>query len=280
MGKELIDRAALERIIHRAAELQAGEREIGEGLTETDVLELGREVGITRRYLRQAMLEERLRGERTVVSGTGSWLIGPGAVEAQRVVPGDDATVAHALDAWMHTEEGLTTLRNIPGHLRWERQPGFVAEMRRSFSAGGRPYVLARADDVAAYVQPLEEGFSHVRLMAGVRGRRRRRIAGAAILAVGGGLTTVSAIALGFATVVAAVPAALGLALAFPILRRHRDDNARMEIGLERVLDRLEAGATKPHHQLPRRSATGDLVERIGGELRKLFVANDTDEAR
>ena len=52
-----IDRAALERIIQRAAELQTAEREIGEGLSTEQVLELGREVGIPGRYLQQALLE-------------------------------------------------------------------------------------------------------------------------------------------------------------------------------------------------------------------------------
>ena len=56
-----IDRAALERIIKRAAELQTGERDIGEGLTEQEVLQLGRDVGIPGRYLQQALLEEQSR---------------------------------------------------------------------------------------------------------------------------------------------------------------------------------------------------------------------------
>ena len=38
-----IDRAALERIIQRAAELQTADREIGEGLTTEQVMELGRD---------------------------------------------------------------------------------------------------------------------------------------------------------------------------------------------------------------------------------------------
>ena len=54
-----IDRAALERIIRRAAEIQAGERDIGEGLTEGELMTLGQDVGIPDRYLRQALLEER-----------------------------------------------------------------------------------------------------------------------------------------------------------------------------------------------------------------------------
>ena len=58
-----IDRAALERIIQRAAELQTGERELGDDLTEDQVLKLGGDVGIPGRYLRQALLEERVRAE-------------------------------------------------------------------------------------------------------------------------------------------------------------------------------------------------------------------------
>ena len=56
-----IDRAALERIIQRAAELQTSDRDIGEELTPEQVLALGREVGIPGRYLQQALLEERTR---------------------------------------------------------------------------------------------------------------------------------------------------------------------------------------------------------------------------
>ena len=56
-----IDRAALERIIQRAAELQTSDRDIGEELTPDQVLALGREVGIPGRYLQQALLEERTR---------------------------------------------------------------------------------------------------------------------------------------------------------------------------------------------------------------------------
>jgi hypothetical protein len=44
----LIGRDALERIIRRAAELQAGERDIGEGLRREDLLALGKDVGFQR----------------------------------------------------------------------------------------------------------------------------------------------------------------------------------------------------------------------------------------
>src|SRR5436853_377163 len=81
---ELIRREALERIIQRAAELQAGERDIGEGLTEADVLALGNDVGIPARYLRQALLEERTRPPVEERGGVLGWLLGPGRLSAQR----------------------------------------------------------------------------------------------------------------------------------------------------------------------------------------------------
>ena len=56
-----IDRAALERIIQRAAELQTSERDLADELTPDQVLALGREVGIPERYLQRALLEERTR---------------------------------------------------------------------------------------------------------------------------------------------------------------------------------------------------------------------------
>ena len=58
---ERISREALERIIHRAAELQAGQRDLGDQMSEQDVLELGKEVGIPTRHMQQALLEERTR---------------------------------------------------------------------------------------------------------------------------------------------------------------------------------------------------------------------------
>ena len=56
-----IDRAALERIIQRAAELQTAEREIGDTVSSEELISLGREVGIPVRYLQQALLEEQLQ---------------------------------------------------------------------------------------------------------------------------------------------------------------------------------------------------------------------------
>ena len=77
------DRAALERIIQRAAELQTADRDLAEDLTPDQVMALGREVGIPERYLQRALLEERTR--LVVPEPTGAWarIAGPPEVAAQ-----------------------------------------------------------------------------------------------------------------------------------------------------------------------------------------------------
>src|SRR5207248_6483716 len=89
MAGELISREALERIIQRAAELQAGEHDIGDGLTESELLSLGQDVGIPARHLRQALLEERTRSLEPARRGVIAWIAGPERLSAQRVVPGE-----------------------------------------------------------------------------------------------------------------------------------------------------------------------------------------------
>lgn len=272
VGKELIDRAALERIIRRAAELQAAQREIGEGLTEDDVLELGREVGIPVPYLQQAIVEARTGGvQLDPERGLAGWLAGADAVAAERVVPGATDVVVDRLDTWMRAEEGMSTMRRSQGHLRWERTRGFVAEMRRSFAVGGRPYILARTDDVTADVTGLEEGYSYVRLVATVRRARNQRVAGAATLTSFGVVAAAAVAVLGFFPLAAVVPAAAGLALSVPVLRRHQRTTTRTQIALEQVLDRLEAGEIRAEHRLPRSSTGAHLIERVSDELRKAW---------
>ena len=112
-----IDRAALERIIQRAAELQTANRDIGEELTPEQVLALGREVGIPGRYLQQALLEERTRV--VAVRSAGAWdrIAGAAQVVAQRAVPGTVAGVEAALAEWMEEKELFCVQRQQPGRI-------------------------------------------------------------------------------------------------------------------------------------------------------------------
>lgn len=267
MAGELISREALERIIQRAAELQAGERDIGEGLTKDEVLALGKDVGIPNRYLQQALLEEGTRTLGETRHGFWAWLTGPRTLAADRVVPGDRAGVERALSRWMEEEESLQVKRRFPDRTTWEPKAGAFASIQRALGAGtkGRRFALAGASEVTGQVTQLEPGFCHVGLNADVRPRRRGRITGSAVVASLGGFTTaVAAVLLG---PIALIPAAVAVPIAIVIGRSHRADNERIHVAMEQVLDRIERGEMRGGPTLP---GPHPLV-RIAEEVRKVF---------
>ena len=265
---DLIDRKALERIVRRAAELQAGSQEIGEGLTSQEVLALGKDVGIPEGYLRQAMLEETTRTASEESVGTWAWLTGPRTISAHRVVPGDRATVERALNRWMTDEELLQPRRQYADRTTWEAKAGAFASIQRAIS-GRRRYSLASAAQISSQVVPLEPGFCLVRLEADVSQQRRNRISGGMVLAtIGWGMTGGAALIappLAFAMILTMVPA-LGLTIGGAMIARtHRGANERLQVGLEQVLDRLERGEVRSPGQ-----ASLPFVK-IAEEVRKVF---------
>ncbi|HEU5260536.1 MAG TPA: hypothetical protein VFU41_03825 [Gemmatimonadales bacterium] len=269
MPGELISRDALERIIQRAAELQASERDIGEGLTKEELLTLGQDVGIPPRYLQQALLEEQTR---TVVEegrGALAWLTGPARLSVQRVVQGERGAVERALDGWMDREELLQVKRRYTNYTTWEPKVGAFASIQRALGARGKTFALSRATEVAGQVTQLDAGFCHVRLIADLRRPRNQRLWGAAVLAGFGAASAAAAPVLGVLALWAFAPAVAGLALAIGVARRHRPENERIQVGLEQVLDRLERGEIKPEHALPGPRAS-PLV-RLADEIRTLI---------
>ena len=273
MGKDLVSREALERIIKRAAELQAGEHDVGDGLTNNEVLALGKDVGIPDRYLRQAMLEEQTRIAPDVATGTWAWLTGPRSIVAHRVVPGDRAAVERELSRWMTDEELLQPKRRFADRTSFEPKAGAFASIQRAF-AGKRRYSLARAAEITGQVVQLEPGFCLIRLEADIRPERTKRISGATVLAVLGwgltGATVLIAPSLAAAQALMLVPAVALTLGGAAVARTYRGANERMEVALEQILDGLERG------EIRGASSQGALpgvqtFAKIAEEVRKAF---------
>jgi hypothetical protein len=267
MAGDLIGREALDRIIKRAAELQAGAQDVGDGLSENEVLALGKDVGIPSRYLQQAMLEERTRAVVETRRGFWAWLTGPRTLSADRVVPGDRATVERALTRWMEEEESLQVKRRFADRTSWEPKAGAFATIQRALGAKGRRFALASAQDVTGQVTQLESGFCHVGLVADIRPSRARRLQGSSVLFTLGAVSTAGvAVTLGL---LALVPALVLIPTAGLVARRHRVENERVEVAMEQVLDRLERGEIRAEHALPPQHP----LERIADQVRKAFGA-------
>ncbi len=236
-----LDRAALERVIARAAELQARTADTAETMTEDQIIALGREVGLSPAYLRQALAEERSRrGQPGAAHGL---LRGPALLSAERIVRGTSPEVFAALDVWMQKEEWLQIKRQFQDRMVWEPRRDFEGTVRRLLNVGGRGYALSKATDVGATVVPADEGRVLVRLDADLSGHRRGSLggmlAGASVGVASGGVL----LALHFALLAAAAPvvglAGVGYVVAHNV---YAQAASRVQLTLEQLLDRLERG--------------------------------------
>jgi len=237
-----IDRGALERIIRRAAELQASETDIGEGLTEPELYSLGQDVGIGDRFLRQALLEERTRADVAPDRGLLVWLSGPRRVATARMIPRAREATETSLQAWMTEGELLQVKRRYPEQTTWEAQQGAMASLKRAFGSRGRRYVLARTREVAGQVTALDAQRCHVQLVADLSNAFHEQWTGATVLGASGVAGTGVAFAVGVMAPVAAIPALLCGLLAFGVARRQRQRAEETLVALEQVLDHLEHG--------------------------------------
>ncbi len=260
-----IDRSQLERIIRRAAELQARERDLGDGLSEHELLELGSEVGIPARHLKQAMLEETTRSI-SMDTGLLTRILGPRLLVAERAVKGDRAGIEQLLTHVMTHEELLVVKRRFPDRMTWEPRQDMFASLRRSLRLSGRKYMLARAREMSGGVTELEPGTCHVRLTADLSNTRRNYAAGAVTLAGGSATMTTIGLVLGVALPVALLPLPVGLLLSYIAARARRPELESVQVAMEQILDRLERGEIRPDTAT---GASDNPLRRIAEEIRK-----------
>ena len=240
-----IDRAAVDRVLARALELQASVSmdTQAEQLTEAQLLDLAKEVGLDPVNLRQALAEERTRvapppDERGLLAS----LFGGASASAQRTVSGSPTQVLKALDDWMQRQECLAVQRyHSSERIVWEGRQGLAEALRRRISARGQ--ALSRATDVSATAIVVEPGRVLVRLDARLHGYRslmaNQGVAFTGAGVVMGGIIAVLSPFLLAAAAPVAVLAPVGLATG---RASHRRTVERAQLALEQVLDRLERG--------------------------------------
>lgn len=248
-----LDRAALERVLQRAAELQAHGGDVPDEMTEAELVALGEEVGLTPAAMRQAIAEERTRvALPDSEAGRPAGLLGPVSARASRTVAGTPANLLRAVDEWMQREECLRVKRRFADRITWDARRDFLGNVKRGLNLGGRGYHLTRASEVAATVIAIDEHRSLVRLDADLSGARSARasmgMASTGIGAVGGAsvaaVAVVANVALLPALLAAAVPILIGGALGYRIVLDHERHASQAQLALEQVLDRLEHGDT------------------------------------
>lgn len=255
-----LDRTAVERVLARAAQLQSSDTgELpAERMTEAQLLELGREVGLSPEHLRQAIAEERTRVPMAEPrSGAMEALVGPAFVSATRTIRINGPGALVQLDAWMQHEECLAVMRRFDDRILWEPRRGFLSQVKRGLDLGGRGFVLSRAHTVAGTVVRIDDTRALVRLDADFTGFRRQAAGTGAVVATLGAGASGTAVVLGVMLPVAVVPAvALAIGGMYQARARQRAVAARAHLVLEQILDRLERG------ELARPSLLGAIAGR------------------
>jgi hypothetical protein len=245
-----LDRAAVERVLARAAQLQnlsISADDAPDVLSDDQVIAAGAEVGLSVMHIRQAIAEERTRIGVPTERGLRAQVAGAGWASASRTVAGTPASVLEALNATLTREESLAIKRRYAERWTWEPRRDFWAMFRR---IGGWRFDLQHASEIAATVIPVDEQRVTVRLDADVSRTRNERLEQGAGVAVGGvvsggvvaGLASIAHFAVIAIFPIAAVPVVAGLAGGYALARRHRETVERTQLALEQVLDRLEHG--------------------------------------
>jgi hypothetical protein len=249
---KLLDRQALERVLARAAELQGAGAipESSDLISESQLLEIGSEVGIGSAMLNQALAEERTRVTVPEERGLVAQIAGASFATATRTVPGTPRDVLATIDTWMQRDECLQVQRRFSDRITWEPQRGLFGKIRRTVNVSGRGYYLVDAGQVSATVLPVDNTRVVVRLDADIHASRSRRVGMGGVLA---GVGAVASGLLGLGLVVAHLPLiiAAGAAIlpfaggslaAYRVARTHRSVLASVQLALEQILDRLEHG--------------------------------------
>lgn len=244
----------LERIVRRAAQMQQRAGEPGQhALTEEEVVQIGRQVGLEPDYVRRALAEvhaESLLPAPDPDSRLFGLLAGDARLPARRLVPGEPELIQQDLEAVLADEEGLRPLRRRPGRSVWEPSSNVFDRVQRSLGLDGRSYTLARARHVDLAVAELEPGWTLVTATADLTRERNEVLSGggfgALFAVVAAGVLTHS-MDMEHATLLAAGSAVLtamvAAAIAIPWMRWHMaEKRARIRLGLEGLLDRVERG--------------------------------------
>ena len=181
----------LEPIVRRAAELQNRRGSPGaQSLTEAEVIEIGRQVGLQPDYVRRAIAEvhaESLAPAAPPGSPLLDLVAGEGRVEVRRVVPGDSTLIQEQIERQLREREKLGSLRRRHGRSVWEASSGTFARLERFLNFSGREYALAEIRQVDLAVAELEPGWALVTVTGDLGNKRDDAlyaVAGGALVAM------------------------------------------------------------------------------------------------
>jgi hypothetical protein len=263
-----VSREQLERVIHRAAELQFGQGESPDRLDSDEVLRIAEEVGLEGRHVRQALAE--MRADAMLPSRPGdrslaARLWGEATVVESRVVPGEPEEVLERLGRYLADRESLRCVRQRAGLQVWQPAKDLMSQLQRGLDFSGRGYELAKARGITLMAQPLEEGRTLLTITADMKNQRAGHAAGwlgtLGFFGLGSALGAVlgegASAFIVFPTVAGGVAAVGSLGTAWTVARRR----GRLQLTVQGLLDRAETGSGMASDKPTLRERITDLLD-------------------
>ena len=250
-GRRQIAAEDLERIVQRAAQMQQRDGEPGQqALTEDDVVQIGRQVGLEPEYVRRALAEvhaESLMPPLPADFPVLAMLAGEGRTPVRRVVPGEPADIQRSLETVLEREESLKPLRRKPGRSVWEPSSHLLDKVQRGLALDGRTYTLANARNVDLGIAELEPGWTLVTATADIAGERNQALCCGGMGVIFATLGAAAAVwsnvseSILLSAGAAILAAAASVAVAVPWMRWHvSQKRERFALALEGLLDRVD----------------------------------------
>ena len=240
-GVQRFDRAAAERILQRAIDLEdaADPSEAFAGITEDTLAEAASELGVPVEAVQQAAAEERLG----VLVDAGRRLdrhVGPGAITALRIVSGDRADLLARTDAWLR-HGGFRRRRFAEGAAEYARRNDIVAVAQRTVRSIGGHEVLRSITHLKVTAEAVGPGSTVLALVVDLEGQRTATVAGGSAVAGGGAAASaVASFAASSPWWWAGVPASV--AAGYGVLRARAFSLRDVETELQGALDRITHG--------------------------------------
>ena len=229
-----------EAVIKRAVELQAGSSaRLEEGVSDTEVVRIGQELGLDPTTVRRAIAEVRIRPAEE--SGALTTLVGPATVRATRVVRRSAASTAAQLDRYLRETEFMVVQRRFHDRNRYERDSGVAAgfgRLTRGFSRGHRPLKLKQLDVAISALDAESCLVEFSSALGGVRGGLAAGVLGSGSAVAGVGAAFVWATAIADPFILLAAPVVAGSWYGMRAIYRHVSRS--LQDKLEALLDRVE----------------------------------------
>jgi hypothetical protein len=243
MGPRRLDRDAAERVLRRAVELgdQPGD---GDDSFDVEVLiEAAADLGVPGTAVQRALAEEQaglLAGDVARLDR----LVGPAAVSVARVVDLDAAAALALTDEWLRRQWAFKRVRAGDTVAEYRRRTDMVASMQRTARSMSGKENADKIRNLRVVVREVRPSASIVALVVDLEASRSFAEMGAGVIAGGGTLMSVIPAVGGIWQALLGIP--VSMAMGVGVLVTRRTWTGGIDLAMEGLLDRVEAGDPPP----------------------------------